>query len=85
MRTRNYSLDQMEKWGGCYVIEWRWYDKTKAHFVLDKLGDVYLYKPKCQPKVEDPKPRIGGNRGANDALSRVIARGGEMEKLFHSV
>ena len=84
IRTRNYPMALLQKWGGCDIIEWRWYNREKAHFVMDSLGDVYLYKPKCAPAVAPPKKRIGGNRGANDALPRVRARDGEMVKLFHA-
>lgn len=84
IRTRNYPMDLLQQWGGCDIIEWRWYNREKAHIVMDSLGDVYIYKPKCGPSVVPPKNRIGGNRGANDALPRVRARDGEMVKLYHS-
>jgi hypothetical protein len=84
IRTRNYSIKQLEAWGGCDIIEARWYDKQQAHFVMDVRGDVYLYKPKTTPAIAFPLDRIEGNRGANDALPRVRARVGEMVFMFRS-
>ena len=85
IRTRNFSMVDLERMGGCFIIEGRWYNNKRAHFVMDSLGDVYLYKPKTRPAVElSPKERIGGNRGSNDTLPRIIARDGEMVKQFHS-
>ena len=55
IRTRNYPMDLLQQWGGCDIIEWRWYNREKAHIVMDSLGDVYIYKPKCGPSVVPPK------------------------------
>lgn len=83
LRTRNKPMILLEKWGGCFVIEERHYRPTSECYVLDKLGDVYKYLPHGKPKVDKhPKERAEGNRGDNDAYPRIIARPGELVKLY---
>jgi hypothetical protein len=85
LRTRNKPMTLLEKWGGCYIVEARHYKPTSECYVLDSLGDVYWYDPKGTPKIDkSPHERTDGNRGDNDAYPRIIARTGELVKLFRA-
>jgi hypothetical protein len=84
LRTRNKTMSVLEKWGP-YIIEEYRYKPTSEYYVLDSDGDVYQYQPEGTPKVDkSPKERTGGNRGDNDSNPRIMARSGEMVKMFRA-